>query len=48
MNAENVQLHHVSFWIQIWGALFGMVSSRVATKVGGRLGEVVEVERRRK
>ena len=48
MNVENVQLHHVSLWIQIWGAPFSMVSSRAATKVGGRLGEVVEVERRRK
>ena len=48
MNAENVQLHHASLWIQIWGAPFDMVSSRVATEVGGKLGEVVEVERRRK
>ena len=48
MNAKNVQLHHASLWIQIWDAPFDMVSSRVATKVGGRLGEVVEVERRRK
>ena len=48
MNVENVQLHHVSLWIQIWGAPFGMVSSRVATEVRRRLGEVMEVERRRK
>ena len=48
MKAENVQLQHVALWFQIWGAPFDMVSSQVAKEMGGRLGEVVEVENRRK
>ena len=48
MKAENVQLQHAPLWVQIWGAPFDMVSSRVAKEVGGRIGEVVEVENRRK
>lgn len=45
MNAENVRLNQASLWVQIWGAPFGMISTRVAIEVGNRLGEVVEVER---
>uniref|UniRef100_A0A7N2LLH1 DUF4283 domain-containing protein n=1 Tax=Quercus lobata TaxID=97700 RepID=A0A7N2LLH1_QUELO len=48
MKADNVRLNHASLWIQIWGAPFDMISTQVATEVGSRLGEVVEVERRRK
>ena len=48
MKVENVQLQHAALWVQIWGAPFNMVSSRVAKEVGGRIGEVVEVENRRK
>jgi len=48
MNANNVRLNHASLWLQIWGAPFDMVSPKVATEVGGRLGNVVEVEKRRK
>lgn len=46
MNANNVRLNQAPIWIQIWGAPFDMNSTRVATEVGSRLGEVVEVERR--
>lgn len=46
MNANNVRLNQAPIWIQIWGAPFDMISTRVATEVGSRLGEVVEVERR--
>ena len=48
MKADNVRLNHASLWIQIWGTPFDMLSTRVATEVGSRLGEVVEVEWRRK
>lgn len=48
MNANNVRLNHASLWVQIWGVPFDMVSPKVATEVGGRLGDVVEVERRQK
>ena len=48
MNAHNVRLNLASLWVQIWGAPFDMVSPKVAIEVGGRLGEVVEVEKRRK
>nr|POE60892.1 uncharacterized protein CFP56_31317 [Quercus suber] len=47
MKAENVRLNQASLWVQIWGAPFDMISTRVATEVGSRLGEVVEVECRR-
>ena len=48
MTAHNVRLNSASLWVQIWGAPFDMVSPKVAVEVGGRLGEVVEVEKRRK
>lgn len=48
MNANNARLNHASLWVQIWGVPFDMVSPKVATEVGGRLGDVVEVERRQK
>ena len=47
MNAKNVNLDLASLWIQIWDAPFYMVSPTVAMEVGGRLGKVEEVERRR-
>ena len=47
MTAENVRFESVALWIQIWGAPFDMVSPKVATEVGSRLGEVEEVEKRR-
>ena len=47
MNATNVSLDFASLWIQIWDVAFNMVSPTVAMKVGGRLGKVEDVERRR-
>ena len=47
MKADNVKLNHASLWVQIWEAPFDMISARMATEIGSRLGEVVEVERRR-
>ena len=44
MIVGNIRLEHASFWIQIWGAPFDMVSPKVAKEVGGRLGLVEEVE----
>ena len=44
MTVENIKLKHASLWIQIWGALFDMVSPQVAKEVGSRLGIVEEVE----
>ena len=46
--ASNVKLDYASLWIQIWGALFDMVSPQAATKVGNRLGVMEDIERRRK
>ena len=37
-----------SFWVQIWGAPFDMFSPRVAKEVWGKLGEVKEVEWKRR
>lgn len=48
MTAENIRFESVSLWIQIWGVPFDMVSPKVATEVGSRLGVVEEVEKRRR
>ena len=47
MSAANVVLDRVSLWVQIWGAPFDMVSPQVAAKIGGRIGAVEEVDKRR-
>lgn len=47
MTAANVKFDSVALWIQIWGAPFDMSSSKVAAEIGSRLGEVVEVEKRK-
>ena len=44
MNVGNIRLELASLWIQIWDAPFDMVSARVAREVGSRLGEVEEVQ----
>ena len=48
MTVENIKLEHASLWIQIWGALFDMVSPQVAKEVGSHLGIVEEVEWKRR
>ncbi|XP_075650023.1 uncharacterized protein LOC142620550 [Castanea sativa] len=48
MTASNVKLECASLWVQIWGAPFDMLSSKVATEVGSRLGIVEDVERHRR
>lgn len=47
MTAANVKFESVALWIQIWGAPFDMVSPNVATEIGKRMGEVVDVEKRK-
>ena len=47
ITARNVSLDYASLWIQIWDAPFDMVSPTVAKEVGGRLGKVEDVEKRR-
>ena len=47
MTTANVKFDSVALWIQIWGAPFDMSSSKVAAEIGSRLGEVVEVEKRK-
>ena len=48
MNVGNIRLEVASLWVQIWGAPFDMVSPQVAKEVGSHLGEVEEVEWRKK
>nr|XP_023912061.1 uncharacterized protein LOC112023668 [Quercus suber] len=48
MIACNVKFVSTPFWVQIWGALFDMVSPRVEEEIGSRLGTVEEVEKRPK
>lgn len=45
MSANNVVLEHASLWVQIWGVPFDMMSPNVATEVGNKMGDVVDVER---
>ncbi|KAH7843900.1 hypothetical protein Vadar_022074 [Vaccinium darrowii] len=44
MRADNVQFHHADFWIQLWGLPFEYISGEIATIVGRRIGEVVDVD----
>ena len=46
MMATNVKFDLISLWVQIWGALFDMRTSRVAEEVGNRLGRFLKVEKR--
>lgn len=46
MTATNVKFDSVALWVQIWGAPFDMFLPKVASEIGSRLGEVVEVEKR--
>ena len=48
MIVGNIRLESASFWVQIWGAPFDMVSPQVAKEVRSRLGEVKEVEWKKK
>nr|XP_023915393.1 uncharacterized protein At4g02000-like [Quercus suber] len=48
MTACNVRFDSASFWVQIWGAPFDMVSPKVAEEIGSRLGGVEEVEKKLK
>ena len=48
MTTSNVKLECATLWVQIWGALFDMLSAKVATEVGSRLGTVEDVERRKR
>ena len=48
MSANNVALEHASLWVQIWGVLFDMMSPKVATEVGYKIGSVEDVERRQR
>ena len=47
MTAANVKFDSIALWIQIWNAPFDMISPIVVAEIGNRLGEVVEVEKRR-
>ena len=47
MTAANVKFDSIALWIQIWDAPFDMISPIVVAEIGNRLGEVVEVEKRR-
>ena len=48
MTEGNIRLEAASLWVQIWGAPFDMVSPQVAKEVGSRLGEVEEVDWKKK
>ena len=47
MTAANVKFDSIALWIQIWDAPFDMISPIVVAEIGNRLGEVVEVVKRR-
>ena len=44
MSANNVVLEHASLWVQIWRVPFDMMSPKVASEVGNKLGVVEDVE----
>ena len=44
MTVGNIQMESASLWVQIWDASFDMIFPQVAKEVGSSLGEVEEVE----
>ena len=48
MTVGNIKMENVSLWVQIWGVPLDMISPQVAKQIGGRLGEVEEVEWKKK
>ena len=48
MIVGNIQMEIASLWVQIWGALFDMISPQVVKEVGSGLGKVKEVEWKRR
>lgn len=48
MIVGNIKMENVSLWDQIWGAPLDMISPQVAKLIGGHLGEVEEVEWKKK
>ncbi|KAH7839925.1 hypothetical protein Vadar_010394 [Vaccinium darrowii] len=44
MRADNVQFQYADFWVQLWGLPFEYISSEIATIVGKRVGEVLDVD----
>ncbi|KAK7814928.1 hypothetical protein CFP56_002458 [Quercus suber] len=48
MIVGNIKMENSSLWVQIWGAPLDMISSQVAKQIGGHLGEVEEVEWKKK
>ena len=48
MTGSNIKWTHASLWVQIWGAPFDMISPKVVSEVGSRLGVLEEVERSRR
>ena len=48
MTGGNIKWTYASLWVQIWGAPFDIISPRVASEVGSRLGVMEEVQRSRR
>ncbi|KAK9993984.1 hypothetical protein SO802_023687 [Lithocarpus litseifolius] len=48
MTVGNIKMETALLWVQIWGAPLDMISPQVAKQIGGRLGEVEEVEWKKK
>ena len=48
MTVGNVRFDSASFWVQIWGPLFDMVSLKLVEEIGSYLRVIEEVEKRQK
>ena len=46
MTSTNISFTHSPFWVQVWGLPFKHMSEEVGKNIGGKLGEVLEVDKR--
>lgn len=45
MTLTNILFSHSPFWVQVWGPPFELMSEEVGKNIGGKLGEVLEVDK---
>ena len=46
LTASNISFSHAPFWVQVWGLPFEYMSEDAGKDIGGRLGKVLEVDKR--
>ena len=44
MTAHAVEFMHLTFWVQVWGLPFDLMTEDVARDIGSELGSVIMVD----